>query len=366
MGFNWGTYDYLIVGSGFFGAICAHELSNRGFSVAVIDSRNHIGGNCYTEKRDNINIHFYGPHIFHTSDAQIWNWINKFAEFNNFIFSPVAYCNGETYSLPFNMWTFSKILGITHPTQFDIPKGNPSNFEEAAIQKVGEEAYKKLIYGYTKKQWKKEPRLLPASIIDRLPVRDTYDNNYFNDKYQGIPIGGYTKILQKLLAGNDVFLGVDYFRDELPRYDKLIYTGPIDRFFDYQFGELEYKSNNFRHIHVKSKNFQGCAAMNYTDEYTPWTRITEHKHFENTVSDTSWITIETPQTFTKNSEPLYPVNDNINNAIYNKYQEIAAQCKNVYFGGRLAEYKYYDMDKVIKSAFNFLNQKIGLSNCEIQ
>ena len=301
-------YDYLIVGSGFFGSICAYELNKMGYKVCVIDNRNHIGGNCHTENKDGINVHTYGPHIFHTSNEEVWKWINQFVEFNNFRLSPVANYKGELYSLPFNMWTFSKIYGITKPEEAKrfIENQNkqidePTNLEEQAIKFVGKEIYEKLIKGYTEKQWRKSAEQLPKEIIKRLPVRFTYDNNYFNDKYQGIPIGGYTQIFQKLLNGIDVRLQTDYF----------------------------------------------------TDEQIPYTRIIEHKHFEFMNNDCTWITYEYPiQYNAQTTEPYYPVNDIINNEKYKLYKELADLEKNVIFGGRLAEYKYYDMHNVIESALN--------------
>jgi len=354
--------DYLIVGSGFFGSICAYELNKAGYKVVVIDSRNHIGGNCYTENKDGINIHIYGPHIFHTSNEEVWKWINQFVSFNNFILSPVANYKEEIYSLPFNMWTFSKLWNVTHPNQVKkiIEEQSshitePTNLEEQAIKLVGTDVYEKLIKGYTAKQWRKDPKELPASIIKRLPVRFTYNNNYFNDKYQGIPIGGYTQIFEKLLEGIDVKLGVDYFKDELPEYNKVIYTGPIDRFYNYQFGELEYKTTKFEHTKIDTDNFQGTPVMNYTDEETPFTRIIEHKHFENSNSNITWITHEYPTEYKSEvTEPMYPVNDKENNFKYSQYKKLADQEKNIIFGGRLAEYKYYDMHQVIESALNVI------------
>lgn len=359
-------YDYLIVGSGFFGAICANELKKNGSSVCVVESRNHIGGNCFTEKRNDINLHIYGPHIFHTSNYKIWKWINKFAKFNNFTLRPVANYKGEIFSLPFNMWTFSKLWNVTNPVeakkiikqQSEFIVGEPNNLEEQAIKLVGIDVYEKLIKGYTEKQWGKHPALLPPSIIKRLPVRFTYDNNYFNDKYQGIPIGGYTQIFEKLLSGIDVLLNTDFFKDELPKYDKLIFTGPIDKFYDYKFGPLEYKTTKFIHTYLENNsNFQGTAMMNFTNVEIPYTRIIEHKHFEELSQlEHTWITHEFPDSYNYNSsEPYYPVNDDINNSRYNQYYELAVKEKNVYFGGRLAEYKYYDMHQVIESAFKFLD-----------
>lgn len=355
-------FDYLVVGAGFYGSICAYELNKQGYKVCVIDSREHIGGNCYTEKRDNINIHTYGPHIFHTSNEEVWQWINQFVSFNNFRYSPLAIYKDESYSLPFSMWTFNKLWGVTHPHQAQLiikqqskHIGEPKNLEEQAIKLVGVDVYEKLIKGYTAKQWRKDPKLLPASIIKRLPVRFTYDNNYFNDKYQGIPVGGYTQIFEKLLKGIDVRLKVNYFTDKkyIPEYKKLIYTGPIDKFYNYQFGELEYKTTEFKHQKKKTDNWQGIAVMNYTDENVPHTRIIEHKHFEGTESPITWITNEYPTEYKADkTEPMYPVNDEENNTKYSQYKALADKEENIIFGGRLAEYKYYDMHQVIASALN--------------
>jgi UDP-galactopyranose mutase len=317
-------YDYIIVGSGFFGSICAYELTKVGRKCLVLEKRNHIGGNCYTENMDGINVHIFGPHIFHTSNDEVWVWINQFVSFNDFKLRPVANYKGEIYSLPFNMWTFSKLWNITHPhqakTEIEIQSShidNPNNLEEQAIKLVGTDVYEKLIKGYTTKQWKKDPKLLPKEIIKRLPVRFDYDNNYFNDKYQGIPIGGYTQIFEKLLSGVEVKTNVDYLEDK-EKWDNLskniIYTGPIDSYFNYQFGELEYKTTKFIHERKETNNYQGTVMMNYTDSET--------------------------------------VNDKLNNSIYEKYKELSDKEPNVIFGGRLAEYKYYDMHQVIESALN--------------
>lgn len=359
-------YDFIIIGSGFFGSICAHELNKKGYKICVLEKRNHIGGNCYTSNRDNINVHDYGPHIFHTSNEDIWKWINQFTEFNNFTFRPVANYKGEIYSLPFNMWSFSKLWNITKPdeakkiikNQSQEIQGEPKNLEEQAIKLVGKDVYYKLIKGYTEKQWKKSAEKLPKEIIKRLPVRFTYDNNYFNDRYQGIPIGGYTQIFEKLLNGIEIKLNVDYLKDQ--KYwnslsKNIIYTGPIDAFFDYKYGELEYKTTKFIHKRINEKNFQGTAVMNYTDINIPYTRTIEHKHFENSDSEITWVTWEYPEDYIANkTEPYYPVNDEINNKIYNQYKMLSEKLDNVYFGGRLGEYKYYDMDKVIESAINFV------------
>jgi UDP-galactopyranose mutase len=356
-------YDYLIVGAGFYGSICAHELKKRGYTVCVIDNRNHIGGNCYTENKDGINIHTYGPHIFHTSNEEVWRWINQFVEFNNFSLRIVANYKGEIYALPFNMWTFNKLWGITHPHEAKKLIDEQSsyiteitNLEEQAIKLVGKDVYEKLIKNYTAKQWRKDPKELPKEIITRLPFRLTYDNNYFNDKYQGIPIGGYTQIFEKLLDGIEVKLGMDYFKDELPKHNKVIYTGPIDKFFGYKYGQLEYKTTRFEHFKFDTDNYQGCAVMNYTDSDTTYTRTIEHKHFEpNIKTESTWVTWEYPTQYKADeTEPYYPVNDKDNNEMYQKYKTESEKLENIYFGGRLAEYKYYDMHQVISSALNFI------------
>ena len=324
-------YDYLIVGSGFYGSICAHYLHKLGKKVCVLENRNHIGGNVYTENKDNINIHTYGPHIFHTSNENVWKWINQFAEFNNFRYSPLANYNGEIYSLPFNMWTFNKLWNVITPSQAkeiiefqskDIKE--PNNLEEQSIKLVGRDVYEKLIKGYTEKQWRKPCNELPKEIIKRLPVRFTYDNNYYFDKYQGIPIGGYTQIFEKLLNGIEVKLGVDYL--ELKNWwntqtEKVIYTGPVDRFFDYKYGELEYKTMKFEHTLHNVENYQGVATVNYTDSKTPYTRIIEHKHFECSLSSKTWVTKEYSVEYDpKTTESMYPVNDMRNNLKYEKYK----------------------------------------------
>jgi len=353
-------FDYLIVGSGFFGSICAYELNKQGYKVCVIDKKNHLGGNCYTSNRDGIHVHDYGPHIFHTSNEEVWTWINQFVKFNNFRYSPLAIYKDESYSLPFSMWTFNKLWGVTHPYQAKLiieqqseHIGEPKNLEEQAIKLVGTDVYEKLIKGYTAKQWRKSCDQLPKEIIKRLPVRFTYDNNYFNDKYQGIPIGGYTQIFEKLLDGIEVKLGVDYFKDELPQHKKVIYTGPIDKFYNYQFGELEYKTTQFEHRKLDNNNYQGIAVINYTDENIPYTRVIEHKHFEGIESPITWITNEYPTEYkVDKTEPMYPVNDEENNNKYSQYKSLADQEENIIFGGRLAEYKYYDMHQVIASALN--------------
>ena len=360
-------YDYLIVGAGFYGSICAYELKKAGYTVLVIDSRNHIGGNCYTSNRDDINVHEYGPHIFHTSNEEVWSWINQFVDFNDFTLRPVANFKGEIYSLPFNMWTFSKLWNISHPDdakRIISEQGKdivvPTNLEEQAIKLVGKDVYYKLIKGYTEKQWRKEATSLPKEIIKRLPVRFTYDNNYFTDKYQGIPIGGYTQIFEKLLKDVDVSLNTDFFAENLPEHNRVIYTGPIDKFFNYKYGELEYKTTEFDHKKLNTENYQGTVMMNFTDNETPYTRIIEHKHFEKVESSVTWVSWEYPSEYRVGvSEPYYPVNDDVNNSIYSKYLAEASQLQNVHFGGRLAQYKYYDMHQVIEAALTYIKSEIN-------
>ena len=361
-------YDYLIVGTGLYGSICAYELSKMGYKVLVIDKREHIGGNIYTENIEGINVHKYGAHIFHTSNKMVWDYINQFAEFNNYINSPVARYKNEIYNLPFNMNTFSKIWNdVFTPAEamkkIDEEKKKyyveePKNLEEQAINLVGPTIYEKLVKGYTAKQWGRKCNELPAFIIKRLPVRFTYDNNYFNDRYQGIPIGGYTKIIEKMLSGIEVKLNSNYFSNR-KYYESIskniIYTGPIDEFFDYKYGELEYRSVYFETTVLDEVNHQGNAVVNYTDYETPYTRIIEHKHFEfDTKTPKTVISKEYSKTWKLGDEPYYPVNDEKNNALYNKYKEEALKLNNVYFGGRLGQYKYYDMDKVILEALNFI------------
>jgi UDP-galactopyranose mutase len=361
-------YDYIIVGSGFFGSVCARELTDRGFKCLVLEKRNHIGGNCHSEKIDGINMHTYGPHIFHTSNERVWNWINQYAKFNHYTNRPVANYKGELFTLPFNMWTFNQLWGVTHPHEAKAiiaeqskEIGEPKNLEEQAIKLVGRDVYEKLIKGYTSKQWMKPPDELPKEIIKRLPVRFTYDTNYFNDPYQGIPIGGYTQIFDQLLAGIEVQLETDYLADKSAwdaKARNIIFTGPIDAYYDYQFGPLEYKTTRFEHKKLAdTDNYQGVAIMNYTDAETPYTRIIEYKHFEFGQTDTTCITYEYPVPYVaKVTEPYYPVNDQANNALFSQYKSLADAEANVYFGGRLAEYKYYDMHQIIERAFDLLDQ----------
>ena len=353
-------YDYLIVGAGFFGSICAYELNKAGKKVLVIDSRPYLGGNCYTENRDNINIHIHGPHIFHTSDEEVWRWINQFTSFNNFTYTPVACYNSKLYFLPFNMWTFYQLWGVsTEQAAREIIANqsshinDPRNLEEQAIKLVGTDVYETLIKGYTEKQWRKSAKDLPKEIIKRLPVRFTFNNNYFNDKYQGIPNGGYTLIFEKLLNGIDVRTKTDYFKEKLPPHDKVIFTGPIDKFFDYKHGHLEYKTMKMDHKRIDMPNYQGVAVINYTGNEVDYTRTIEHKHFENSQSDVTWVSWETPIDYIpEKTEPYYPVNDEKNTEILKKYKEEAAKQDKIIFGGRLGEYKYYDMHQVIRSALN--------------
>lgn len=355
-------YDYVIVGSGFFGSICAYELKKRGKKVLVLEKRNHIGGNVYTKNQDGINVHVYGPHVFHTSDKEVWGWINQFVTFNNYRVQTVAMYKGEAFSLPFSMWTFSKLWGVSSPEAAkkiiaaqNTITGEPKNLEEQAIALVGHEVYEKFIKGYTEKQWRKPATELPAAIIRRLPVRFTYDNNYFFDIYQGVPIGGYTQIFEKLLDGVEVRLNTDYLQNKgfWDAKGTVIYTGAIDQLFNYEFGVLEYKTVEFDHQHHEVENFQGSAVVNYTEKEVLYTRIVEHKHFEFAQTPSTWITYEYPVDYTTSKEPMYPVNDAVNNAIYAKYKE-KAESKGILLGGRLAEYKYYDMHQVIRSALNFV------------
>ena len=355
-------YDYLIVGAGLYGAVCAREAVKAGKSVLVIDKRPNIAGNVYTEEIEGINVHVYGAHIFHTNNKVVWDYVNRFAEFNRFTNSPVANYRGELYSLPFNMYTFNKMWGVVTPeeAQAKIEEQKrqagitePKNLEEQAISLVGTDIYEKLIKGYTEKQWGRPCRELPAFIIKRLPVRLTFDNNYFNALYQGIPMGGYTKMVENMLSGIEVRLNVDYFdhKEELDALaDKVIYTGPIDAYFDYQLGALQYRSVRFETEVLDKPNFQGNAAVNYTDRETPFTRIIEHKWFEFGNQPKTVISREYSSEWKPGDEPYYPVNDDRNGDLYRQYKALADAEEKVIFGGRLGEYKYYDMDAVIASA----------------
>lgn len=357
-------YDYLVVGAGLYGAVFAREAKEKGKSVLVIDKREHIGGNVYTEEIEDIYVHKYGAHIFHTNNKKVWEYVNRFAEFNRFTNSPVANYHGELYSLPFNMYTFNKMWGVVTPAEaaakIEEQKcaagiTEPKNLEEQAISLVGTDIYEKLVKGYTEKQWGRPCSELPAFIIKRLPVRLTFDNNYFNALYQGIPMGGYTKLVENLLDGIEVRLNEDYLENK-EKYDalaeKIVYTGAIDGYFGYSLGALEYRSVRFETEVLDMPNFQGNAAVNYTDAETPWTRIIEHKWFEFKDQPKTVISREYSSEWKPGDEPYYPVNDEKNGALYAQYKKLAEQEKHVIFGGRLGEYKYYDMDAVIASALD--------------
>lgn len=356
-------YDYLLAGSGLYAAVFAWNARQHGKTCLILEQRNHIGGNIYCEELEGIRVHAYGAHIFHTSDREVWEFVNRFTEFNRYTNSPVANYKGEMYNLPFNMNTFSRMWGISTPDearavieeQKKAVPGEPSNLEEQAIKLVGTDIYEKLVKGYTEKQWGRDCRDLPGFIIRRLPVRYTYDNNYFNDLYQGIPMEGYNAIIEKLFDGCEIRTGVNYLehREEYRAMaDKVVYTGMIDAYFDSRFGNLEYRSLRFENEILDSQNYQGVAVVNYTDRETPYTRIIEHKHFEYGTQEKTVITREYPSDWTPGTEPYYPVNDEKNQRLYERYAALAGEEKNVIFGGRLAEYKYYDMDKVIRSALS--------------
>ncbi|MDM0929499.1 UDP-galactopyranose mutase [Clostridium perfringens] len=362
-------YDYLIVGSGLFGSIFAYEANKRGKKCLVIDKRNHVGGNVYCENIEGIHVHKYGAHIFHTSNKKVWDYVNGFVEFNRYTNSPVANYKGELYNLPFNMNTFYQLWGTKMPLEAknkieeqkkEAKVSDPKNLEEQAISLVGKDIYEKLIKGYTEKQWGKKATELPAFIIKRLPVRFTFDNNYFNDMYQGIPIGGYNVIIDKLLDGIEVKLETDFFknRKELESLaNKIVFTGMIDEFYNYKFGTLEYRSLRFENEILNEENHQGNAVVNYTEYEIPYTRIIEHKHFEYGTQEKTVITKEYPATWKKGDEPYYPVNNDRNNEIYAKYKELADKEENIIFGGRLAEYKYYDMHNVICRALEYIEKE---------
>lgn len=364
-------YDYLVVGSGLYGAVFTHEALKKNKSVLAIDKRQNIAGNIYTEEIEGINVHKYGAHIFHTNNKQVWDYVNQFAEFNRFTNSPVANYHGELYSLPFNMYTFNKMWGVVTPEEAEkkikeqreaAGITTPKNLEEQAISLVGTDIYEKLVKGYTEKQWGRPCSQLPSFIIKRLPVRFTFDNNYFNALYQGIPMGGYTKMVENMLTGAEIRLGVDYLEnkneyDQLA--DKIIYTGAIDAYFNYCFGNLEYRSVRFETEVLNQPNFQGNAAVNYTDSETPWTRIIEHKWFEFGSQPKTVISREYSSEWKPGEEPYYPVNDEKNNSLYAEYKQLASRENNVIFGGRLGEYKYYDMDAVIAAALNTADKEFA-------
>ena len=377
-------YDYLIVGAGLFGAVFAHEMTKKGKKCLVIDKRDHIAGNIYTKSWNGINVHWYGAHIFHTSNKATWDYVNQFAEFNQFVNSPVAVYQDELYNMPFNMNTFSKLWGIKTPAEakakIEEQKAAlnitaPQNLEEQALSLVGTDVYTKLVKGYTEKQWGRDCKELPAFIIKRLPLRFTYDNNYFNDRYQGIPMGGYTVIVEKLLEGIEVRLNTE-FKEFMAQnaaetedknvsasetntgltFGKILYTGMIDEYFDYRLGELEYRSLRFEHELLEGEdNYQGNAVVNYTERVIPYTRIIEHKHFEFGKQPDTVITREYPADWKKGDEPYYPINNERNDKLFAEYQKLAEQEENVLFGGRLGQYKYYDMDKVIEAALEMVS-----------
>ncbi len=364
-------YDYLIVGAGLFGSIFAYEAKKRGKTCLVIDKRDHIGGNIYTKEIRGIHVHQYGAHIFHTSNEKVWKYINQFATFNQYINAPIARYKDEVYNMPFNMNTFNKLWGVTTPKEaqaiIDKQKKEsgikvPRNLEEQAISLVGKDIYEKLIKGYTQKQWGKNCTELPAFIIRRLPLRFTYDNNYFNDCYQGIPIGGYTKIIEKMLEGIEVRLACDFFKERTTLENcakKIVFTGMIDQFYDYQFGELEYRSLRFESEILDEENYQGNAVVNYTEYEVPYTRIIEHKHFEYGTQLETVITREYPANWEKGDEPYYPINDEKNNTLYSQYEALAKNEENIIFGGRLGLYKYYDMHQIIEVALECAEKELS-------
>lgn len=364
-------YDYLIVGAGLFGTIFAYEANKRGKKCLVIDKRNHIGGNVYTEKIENINVHKYGAHIFHTNNKKVWQYMNNFVEFNRYTNSPIAKYKNEVYNLPFNMNTFNKIWGVSTPSEakqkikeelIETNIEEPKNLEEQAVKLVGKTIYEKLVKGYTEKQWGMSATELPPFIIKRLPVRFSYDNNYFNDKYQGIPEGGYTQIIEKMLDGIEVKLNIDYFdyKKELDNIaKKIIFTGPIDKYYNYCFGELQYRSVRFETEVVDTENYQGNAVVNYTEDKVPYTRIIEHKHFEFGTQPKTVISKEFSDTWNKDKEPYYPINNQKNDSLYYKYKELADKDEKVIFGGRLGQYKYYDMDKVVQAALELVEKELN-------
>ena len=361
-------YDYLVVGSGLYGAVFAREAKKAGKSVLVIDKRPNIAGNVYTEDVEKIHVHKYGAHIFHTNNKKVWNYITQFAEFNRFTNSPVANYKGELYSLPFNMYTFNKMWGVVTPEEAEAKieeqrkeiTGEPKNLEEQAVSLVGRDIYEKLIKGYTEKQWGRDCTELPAFIIKRLPLRFIYDNNYFNDRFQGIPMGGYTAIVEKMLEGSDVLLNTDYYefrKENADIAEKTVYTGMLDKYFDYKYGVLEYRSVRFETETLDTDNYQGNAVVNYTEREVPYTRIIEHKHFEYGTQPKTVISREYPSEWKLGEEPYYPVNNEKNEEIASKYRELADKEENVIFGGRLGEYRYYDMDKVIAAALKAVEKE---------
>lgn len=368
-------YDYLVVGAGLTGAVFAHEAKRAGKTCLVIDRRNHIAGNIHTAEVEGINVHVYGAHIFHTSMRDVWDYMNRFAEFNNYVNSPIANFHGEIYNMPFNMNTFSKMWpGVFTPAQAQAKIaeqiaaegiGEPRNLEEQALSLVGRDIFEKLVKGYTEKQWGRDCRELPASIIRRLPCRFTYDNNYFNDRFQGIPMGGYTKMVERMLEGVEVRCGVEYRElvSEQPDIaDRTVYCGPIDAFYDFKLGTLEYRSLRFETEVLDERNHQGVAVVNYTDRETPYTRIIEHKHFEFGDQEKTVVTREYPADWKPGDEPYYPINDERNEKLYRAYRELAEQEGSVVFAGRLGGYKYYDMDKAVAAAFDLVRSELGIDH----
>lgn len=361
-------YDYLIVGAGLFGAVFAREMTDQGKHCLVIDKRAHIAGNIYTEEVEGIQVHRYGAHIFHTDNKTVWDYVNRFAEFNRYTNSPVANYKGEIYNMPFNMNTFHALWGVRTPKEAqekieEQKKAHfveePKNLKEQAINLVGTDIYEKLVCGYTEKQWGRKAEELPAFIIKRLPVRYTYDNNYFNDRYQGIPIGGYTAMVKKLLDGIEVRLNTDFFAEKealSKEADRILYTGMIDEFFDYRLGELEYRSLRFETEVMDMPNYQGNAVVNYTDYETPYTRVIEHKHFEFGTQEKTVVTREYPASWKRGEESYYPINNERNNALFAEYEKLAAAEKKVLFGGRLGQYRYYDMDDTVEAALNMVKE----------
>ncbi len=361
-------YNYIVVGSGLFGSIFAYEANKRNKKVLVLEKRNHIGGNCYTENIENIHVHKYGPHIFHTNDQSIWDYINQFAKFNNFTYRPRVNYKENIYSFPINLFTLYQLWGVKTPNEakhkleeVKIKNDNPQNLEEWILSQVGFDIYEKFIKGYTTKQWGRDPKELPASIIKRLPIRLTFDDNYFNDKYQGIPEGGYTQIFEKLLNGIEVKTNIDFFENK--NYweniaDKVVYTGKIDELYEYIYGKLEYRSLKFENETLNG-DYQGVACVNYTDKYVPYTRICEHKHFDFKNQSKTIITKEYPDRYTGDNVPYYPIGDEKNNKLYKQYEELNNQQKKYILGGRLAEYKYYDMHQIIASALTKVKKEFG-------
>lgn len=362
------NYNYLIVGSGLYGATIAQQAKKAGKSVLVIDKRPNVGGNIYTEKVEGINVHKYGAHIFHTNNKEVWDYVTSFVDFNRFTNSPVANYKGELYSMPFNMYTFNKMWGVVTPEEAAAKieeqkkeiTGEPKNLEEQAISLVGRDIYEKLVKGYTEKQWGRDCKDLPAFIIKRLPLRFIYDNNYFNDRFQGIPMGGYTAIVEKMLEGSDVLLNTDYYefrKENAGIAEKTVYTGMLDKYFDYKYGVLEYRSVRFETETLDMDNYQGNAVVNYTEREVPYTRIIEHKHFEYGTQPKTVISREYPSEWKLGEEPYYPVNNEKNEEVAGKYRELADKEENVIFGGRLGEYRYYDMDKVIAAALKAVEKE---------